>query len=113
MKKSVTSSAYSARRIVVSTRGWDTPDGKPPPDATGASPVAPLSSVSLGPTYSAAAAQAAGQGGSGSPVEKMATNIADMRKAVIDLGLLSREQAKKNDEVVTMYQRFLAAFSYG
>jgi hypothetical protein len=70
--------------------------------------------VALGPTYSAAAAQAAGQMGSGgSPQEKIATSIHDMTKTLRELGLLSRKQDVSNQQVVTMYERFLAAFTYG
>jgi TP901 family phage tail tape measure protein len=70
--------------------------------------------VALGPTYSAAAAQAAGQMGSGaSPQEKIATSIYDMTKTLHELGLLSRKQDVSNQQVVTMYERFLAAFTYG
>ena len=84
--------------------------------AVGAAPIpgltAPASSVAIGPTFSAAAAQAMGQTGGG-PQEKMATNIYEMKNAVVELGLLSREQAKDTKEAVAMYQRFLAAFQYG
>jgi len=70
--------------------------------------------IALGPTYSAAAAQAAGQmGGGGSPQEKMATSIHEMAKTLRELGLLSRKQDASNQQVVTMYERFLAAFQYG
>jgi len=70
--------------------------------------------IALGPTYSAAAAQAAGQMGSGaSPQEKMATSIHEMAKTLRELGLLSRKQTVSNEHVVTMYERFLAAMTYG
>ena len=94
------------------------PGASPPvaSSAPGAAPIpgltAPASSVAIGPTFSAAAAQAMGQTGGG-PQEKMATNIYEMKNAVVELGLLSREQAKDTKEAVAMYQRFLAAFQYG
>jgi hypothetical protein len=78
--------------------------------ATAARPIG----IALGPTYSAAAAQAAGQMGSGgSPQEKMATSIYEMAKTLRELGLLTRQQTVSNQQVVTMYERFLAAMTYG
>jgi hypothetical protein len=87
-----------------------------PGAAPGAAPIpgltAPASAVAMGPTYSAAAAQAMGQT-AGGPQEKMAANIYEMKNAVVELGLLTREQAQNSKEAVAMYQRFLAAFQYG
>jgi hypothetical protein len=70
--------------------------------------------IALGPTYSAAAAQAAGQMGSGgSPQEKMTTSIYEMAKTLRELGLLSKDQAASNKQVAILYERFLAAMTYG
>jgi hypothetical protein len=52
-------------------------------------------------------------GSGGSPQEKMATSIYEMAKTLRELGLLSRKQDVSNQQVVTMYERFLAAMSYG
>lgn len=84
------------------------------PSAPAADATAVPRGIALGPTYSAAAAQAAGQMGSGaSPQEKMATSIHEMAKTLHELGLLSRKQTVSNEHVVTMYERFLAAMTYG
>jgi hypothetical protein len=63
-------------------------------------------------TYNAAAAQAAGFMGGGSPIEKMTTSVYQMAEDLKELGLLSKEQRVSNEHVVTMYERFLAAFTY-
>jgi hypothetical protein len=63
-------------------------------------------------TYNAAAAQAAGFMGGGSPIEKMTTSVYQMAEDLKELGLLSKEQRVSNEYVVTMYERFLAAFTY-
>jgi hypothetical protein len=92
------------------------PSSSPAPGAGAPIPeaVEPSRGIQLGPTYSAAAAQAAGQMGSGgSPQEQIATSIYDMAKTLRELGLLSRKQDVSNQQVVTMYERFLAAFTYG
>jgi hypothetical protein len=52
-------------------------------------------------------------GSGGSPQEKMATSIYEMAKTLRELGLLTRQQTVSNQQVVTMYERFLAAMSYG
>ena len=54
-----------------------------------------------------------GQMGGGSPQERMAKNIYDMYTELKELGLLTRDQKVSNEQVVTMYERFLAAFTYG
>lgn len=70
--------------------------------------------VEIGPTFSAAAALAAGQiGGAASPQEKMVTSIYEMAKTLREVGLLTRQQTVSNAHVVTLYERFLAAMSYG
>jgi len=63
-------------------------------------------------TYNAAAAQAAGFMGGGSPIEKMTTSVYQMAEDLKKLGVLSRETRVSNEYVVTMYERFLAAFQY-
>lgn len=64
-------------------------------------------------THSAAALQAMGQMGGGSPQERMAKNIYDMYTELKELGFLTREQTVSNNQVAMMYERFLAAFNYG
>ena len=101
-KRARCSSAFSAAATATGTGGVTA--------ATAARPIG----IALGPTYSAAAAQAAGQMGSGgSPQEKMATSIYEMAKTLRELGLLTRQQTASNEQVVTMYERFLAAMTYG
>ena len=69
--------------------------------------------ISLGPTFSAAAAQAAGQMGMSSPEARMEKSIYEMAQELKEMGLMTREQTVTNAQVATMYERFLAAFTYG
>jgi hypothetical protein len=64
-------------------------------------------------TYSAAAAQAAGFGGGGTPEDKMVESMFSMRKTLEQLGLMTKEQTASNAYVAAMHERFLAAFQYG
>lgn len=64
-------------------------------------------------TFSAAAAQAAGQGAAaGGPQERMAQNLFDMRKTLESVGLLQRDMTASNQYVATLFERYLAAFTY-
>lgn len=64
-------------------------------------------------TFSAAAAQAAGQGAAaGGPQERMAQNLFDMRKTLESVGLLQRDMTASNQYVATLFERYLAAFTH-
>lgn len=74
----------------------------------------PQSSVGIGPTFSAAAAQAAGQTGtSGGPQEKALSYFQQMTKDLRELGLLTKTQTATAQETQALYTRFLAAFTHG
>lgn len=91
-------------------------EGAARPGNTGTAFADMSSPVTLGPSYNASALAISGQLGSGaggSPQEKMATSIHDMADELREMGLLAKNQDASNKQVVTMYERFLAAFAYG
>lgn len=73
------------------------------------------SGITLGPTFSAAAAMAGAYGlraGGGGPQEKMVLSIQEMAQTLRELGLLSKSQTETNAEVARKYERFLSAMMF-
>jgi len=68
--------------------------------------------MSIGPTYSAAAAQAAGQLGGEARKRRWSRRSRDA-KTLRELGLLTRDQTATGERVAVMYERYLAAMSFG
>jgi hypothetical protein len=93
--------------------GWDRPP--PDPDAGPAAvPAAVPRGVAIGPTYSAAAAQAAGQMGNGpNPQDKMIVSIRESTQILRELGVLSAKQTLASERAVATQERWLASLTFG